>query len=270
MVWFVIFLLCIGLIGNRGVQSHREQAEENQELYIVCGENHGIKIISAKWTYNRAKVINWITPNRRMFSFLWGKYFGIGTWDVTKTVEGICGLEHECAFKPTRSLFGNCGYEMFLDVNYVCIDCTDTKRMKRFSTDRNRCYDYEWQEEPFVDDNNKELCPNKKFEFKHVDTKRENSLESAELVATHLDYRRNCLMRTSPTNIISVFLTGGNLINYVEENSTECKFTTFFPKYNCYKNMETKLWDCKYIGYVIARHRKYNGHYLHYLDTLQS
>lgn len=266
MVWIIISLLSIGSIANQ-VQCYRyqQEAEENQELHIFCGEYNGIRIISAKWTYNRLKARNWITPNMRMFSFFWGKYLGIGTWDVTKTVEGICGLEHKCKFKATRELFGDCGYQMFLAVNYVCIECTDRKRKKRSDTEANRCY--EWQEGPFVDNNNNTFCPNKRFEFKHVDTNRPISLESAELAAIHFDYRRINLLKTSPAKLISVFLTGRDLINYVEENSTICAFTQIFPKYNCEK-IDTRQWNCTYKGDFIARHDKLSGHYLNESDSV--
>lgn len=117
--FFVFVSLILALLAIQ-TNALEHEVEENQLFSIQCAPNQAINIKSAVWTYNQAKVENYFTLNIRNFVFLWGKHVGICKYDVQRFLNARCNFQHRCSFTALRETFGDCGYDMFLKVEYEC------------------------------------------------------------------------------------------------------------------------------------------------------
>lgn len=249
------------------------EVDENEPLDIRCSNSERIEIINAQFQYNRLNVLNLIRPNIRHITFFWGPYVGMCTWNVTKAVQGICNSASSCTFVPTREMFGDCGYKMFLQIDYECIPCIN--QMSRNDEHSQSviangigskiCNSY-YNAMPAIAKTS-ENCPNEQFHANHINTNIPNSKFQADTFASHIEFRTHMAMiNTSSTLYNTVFITGGSPMTYHQENTNVCTFTRNAYKYFC-KRIMLYVWDCEYKGQMIARHNMTNGHYLQQLDS---
>lgn len=118
MVSIQVFILIILFVE---IYSLEVEVAENKQMVIKCEQNEGIQINEAKWRYERLNLRNSVfSPNLGNLAYLWGTYLGMCTWDVSKIFRERCAYNNECIFTPTRAIFGNCSYEMILQVDYEC------------------------------------------------------------------------------------------------------------------------------------------------------
>lgn len=125
MVFFkkAAFVLMVVLLLETNASQHI--VNEKEPFIIKCysetTQSPLIQVKSAQWRY-RWNINNIITPNIRLATFAIGNFIGVGTWDVTKKLNLLCSCKGVCEFIPTRAEFGDCEYEMALDVKYECVD----------------------------------------------------------------------------------------------------------------------------------------------------
>lgn len=109
---------------------NKRTADEDKNITLSCSDDEYFRIKDAKWQYKRTSLRNLFTPNIRFAAFYWGNYLGMGRWDVAWKVRKLCKDKKKiCTFVPTRDLFGDCGYKMFLQVKY---DCTTSSYYSKF------------------------------------------------------------------------------------------------------------------------------------------
>ncbi len=101
------------------VYSLEQEVYENDNVCIQCNSKERIQIISASWDYDRLSR-NVLTPNIRNLAYWWGTYLGMCSYDVKNFVTAKCGYDNKCCFTPTRALLGDCGYHMYLRIEYFC------------------------------------------------------------------------------------------------------------------------------------------------------
>lgn len=246
------------------------EVDENEPLDIRCSSNsEGIEITNAKFQYNRLSVLNLIKPNIRHLTFLWGSYVGICTWDVTKNVQGICNSASSCTFVPTREMFGDCNYKMFLRVEYECVPCIhqtmrndeESQRGIKIDEENNNICNSYYNSMPTKAKTSEE-CPNGQFHANHINTNIPNSKFQADTFASHIEFRKHMAMiNTSSTLHNTVFITGGSPMIYHQEQTNVCTFARKAFKYDC-KRIMLYVWDCEYKGQMVASHNMTNGHYL--------
>lgn len=116
----VVSILLTSAIFILQVNSFQVVGKENELFSLSCPSVGGIKILNATWRYKRSNLMNALSVNIRNAVYLVGPYIGVGTWNVTKYLQGKCTSKPECSFTPTRQLLGDCGYEMNLEVEYYC------------------------------------------------------------------------------------------------------------------------------------------------------
>lgn len=121
---FLILIVAIEVHSIAFRPSNVYRAFEEEPFTIKCPAPRGIEIRSAKWQYKRDSLKNLFTKNIRFPAFPVGRYFGMCKWDVTDYLRKKCSCRTECGFIPERTMFGDCGYKMYLEIKFVCVRCT--------------------------------------------------------------------------------------------------------------------------------------------------
>lgn len=116
MVVRLFWLTCALVTLASGLQM--DVFEHSAEI-VQCQPSESIWITKGTYTYSRANVLNFFTPNLRNVAFLWGKYIGSCTWDVTEKVKHRCDYLNKCKISPSKN-FEGCWYQMYLDLEYEC------------------------------------------------------------------------------------------------------------------------------------------------------
>lgn len=272
--------LCVSFVVK--IDSISLEVDENVEMSIKCENNQAIQIDDAVWQYRRTSIKNMFTPNVRNLSYMWGPYVGVCTWNIKERLSWVCDRAHnngECTIKPTRKGFGECCcgidwslccYDMFLKVDYTCIQCPNNRRRRRSNSSRINSIDspaYICEKYFGFGQNIKrdKTCPHVNFVDKHVMTPQyENSEAGARAFAHITDYRRLWQLTSvkNTPNVQSLFYAPGTY----ETDGDLCIFHRPANKYQC--NWTGDDWRCRDAGRVRATHSiSLNGHYLANLDV---
>lgn len=272
----MLMFLCVSFVVK--IYSLSQEVDENHELTIKCGNNQVIQIDNALWQYDRANIKNMFTPNVRNMAYLWGPYVGVCTWNVKDRLSWVCDhSKGDCKIKPTRKGFGECCcgldwsiccYNMFLKVDYTCVDCPNNRRRRRSTINSIDSIAFKCEQYYGFGQNIKRFntCPHVNFIDKHImNSLYENSEAGARAFAHMIDYRRLWQL-TSVKNtpyVQSLFYTPS--MSY-EERGDLCFFAWAARKYQC--TWTGGDWHCRAAGIVRAFHNKnLDGHYMQELDV---
>lgn len=120
---FISFMITIFV---SRIHSFEHEVDEYEKFSINCLSGESIRINEANWRHKRTSISNMFTINWRNYGYIWGGYLGMCAWNVAKEVGDKCDGKSKCDFVPTRGMFGDCGYIMFLNVDYDCVPYCQT------------------------------------------------------------------------------------------------------------------------------------------------
>lgn len=273
-------------IASCATQSSGKQlgAKENEEIHIECPRWDGINIDFAVWKHDEPLWYRHEPPAVREYGFYEGQLLASCRWTQNIGVKEICEGKEQCKFKPSRFLFGDCGYNMFLHVTYHCSPCSSfdgvyNSRKKRSTIGDDLGVDI-WQEvckkvkrktqvsgnaggSQYAGGSAGTYCPHPAFEAKHVLYGRSDTVAAAENFAKNAHSGRQNHGRTH-TEVNTVYYVGQNQPMTYEEKDrgANCQFLRTATKYLCqYDRSQTVWrWECYRHGQAYAKHDKFNGH----------
>lgn len=116
------------------ISTLKRTVDEDKKLQLACPDNKCVKIKDAIWQKKRASIKNMFKIRTNQRKYKQNKqhitYIGKGKWNATQDIQQECSIGYPgCNITPTIQMILDCGYKMFLRVEYECLNCDRAWRL---------------------------------------------------------------------------------------------------------------------------------------------